>query len=457
MSPRAPKAASAPGKVLLTGGYLVLDRQYSGLVFGLDARIHVHVAPVEAPYASAPIVVQSPQFIDTVWNYSHEQLPDSQGIKVTQSKGQPRVLDSRNPFVETALDYVLTYVRSLNLELEPFVIITIVADQSYYSQPVETSTHPDGQQQQRFRHFGTTLQDAHKTGLGSSAALVTALTAALLSFYLPSEQFNLANADQRFKLHNLAQAAHCAAQGKIGSGFDVAAAVFGSCSYTRFSPTVLAAVGNVGSEGFEQRLKQTVENTQKDQLWDEEVRTEGAVMPEGLRLVMCDVDCGSQTVGMVKKVLAWRKSDPDRASEVWNRLDSRNQAFSTLLRTKYMPKEELTRALQAIRSTIRDMSQAAGVPIEPESQKSLLDACSSIDGVIGGVVPGAGGDDAVVLLIEDRPKVLEEVRHLLSDWKIDRSASGMEAGKVKMLSVREDKQGARAQDNVEIYLPWVPL
>lgn len=32
--------ASAPGKVLVTGGYLVLDRAFSGLVLGVSARFH---------------------------------------------------------------------------------------------------------------------------------------------------------------------------------------------------------------------------------------------------------------------------------------------------------------------------------------------------------------------------------------------------------------------------------
>lgn len=33
--------------------------------------------------------------------------------------------------------------------------------------------------------------------------------------------------------------AHCAAQGKIGSGFDVSAAIFGTHVYSRFSPSLL--------------------------------------------------------------------------------------------------------------------------------------------------------------------------------------------------------------------------
>jgi phosphomevalonate kinase len=40
-------------------------------------------------------------------------------------------------------------------------------------------------------------------------------------------------------LHNLAQLSHCAAQGKIGSGFDISAAVYGSQRYSRFSPLVI--------------------------------------------------------------------------------------------------------------------------------------------------------------------------------------------------------------------------
>lgn len=48
----------------------------------------------------------------------------------------------------------------------------------------------------------------------------------------------------RHLAHNLAQYVHCLAQGKIGSGFDVAAAVFGSHLYSRFDPSVLQQLMN---------------------------------------------------------------------------------------------------------------------------------------------------------------------------------------------------------------------
>jgi phosphomevalonate kinase len=84
-----PTAVSAPGKVLLAGGYLVLDRAYTGLVFGLSARIHVLVEDIDtsAGVELSEIVVQSPQFRDAVWNYGYHLTGDQGGIHVTQLQG----------------------------------------------------------------------------------------------------------------------------------------------------------------------------------------------------------------------------------------------------------------------------------------------------------------------------------------------------------------------------------
>jgi hypothetical protein len=53
--------AEAPGKVLVTGGYLVLDRAYTGVVLATDARFRVTVASPSPP-AVADVAVVAPQF-----------------------------------------------------------------------------------------------------------------------------------------------------------------------------------------------------------------------------------------------------------------------------------------------------------------------------------------------------------------------------------------------------------
>ena len=128
--PATETAVSAPGKVLLTGGYLVLDRDYSGCVYALDARIHAIVQQLrkdEDGQAVLPenmgggklqlkkglkgakdtdgdvgmqdshtqdgsrehetddvVIVRSPQFLDAVWEYRVVRVSNGGGIKVVQ-------------------------------------------------------------------------------------------------------------------------------------------------------------------------------------------------------------------------------------------------------------------------------------------------------------------------------------------------------------------------------------
>lgn len=88
-----PTTISAPGKVFLAGGYLVLDRQYTALVFGLSARIHVtiHDADHSLGGEEPQIIVRSPQFKDAEWIYYYKPSGSDGGIKVTQ---WPRYGDS---------------------------------------------------------------------------------------------------------------------------------------------------------------------------------------------------------------------------------------------------------------------------------------------------------------------------------------------------------------------------
>jgi phosphomevalonate kinase len=90
MAEEAPRdrtvVVSAPGKVLLAGGYIVLDRKHTGLVFGLSARIHVLAQKIQtsAGVHLSEIVVQSPQFLHATWRYGYHLVQNGGGVKVTQ-------------------------------------------------------------------------------------------------------------------------------------------------------------------------------------------------------------------------------------------------------------------------------------------------------------------------------------------------------------------------------------
>ncbi|KAF8252336.1 phosphomevalonate kinase [Wilcoxina mikolae CBS 423.85] len=454
-----PSAVSAPGKVLLAGGYLVLDQNYSGLVFALSARIYaVSVANEQKPNT---ITVRSPQFAGAEWGYEIS-LPgveyDDGGVAIMPVAGS-----SKNPFVETTIRYVLSYLTAstpgLSSSTHPGAVITIYADNDYYSQPPSNTPTP------RFNNLNVPITSAHKTGLGSSAALTTALTACLLSTF-SQPTIDLSSPETETKIHNLAQASHCAAQGKVGSGFDVAAAVFGSCVYHRFSPAILEIVGDAGSAGFAGRLQEAVDKT-----WD--FKVEKTRVPPGLRLLMGDVDCGSSTPGMVRKVLAWRKEDSEAAKAQWDTIEDLNKGLIDLLAdarklSERSPGEYLealnninnessvisegstllqniSAQISKIRANIRAMGEAADVPIEPPAQTKLLDsAVASTKGVLGAMVPGAGGYDAVVFLMVDREDVVENLKRFLKKYKFEGEGDGK--GTVEALETREEHKGIRNEE-----------
>jgi phosphomevalonate kinase len=362
--------------------------------------------------------------------------------------------------VETTLSYALTYISTVASPVIQPSSITILADDSYYTQPTTDATNVQAKEVYKFSDFGVRLSDAHKTGLGSSAALVTALTAALLVHYLPKEAFSVNSNTGQTKLHNLAQAAHCAAQGKVGSGFDVASAVYGSCLYRRFSPSVLKTHGEPGSSGFARRIKELVEDEDKH-IWDTEIFKDAVKVPKGIRMVMCDVDCGSQTPGMVKQMLAWREKENDEANMIWAQLDKKNSALAAeltkLTDTASGDYAQLKQAITDIRVLIQEMSRLSGVPMEPMEQTRLIDACSQVEGVIGGVVPGAGGYDAIALLIEDKEDVIANLQKLLKGMEVETYkdvTSGPSMGKVSMLPVREEMEGIRVEDASK-YGGWI--
>jgi phosphomevalonate kinase len=471
-------AVSAPGKAFLAGGYIVLDRAYRAMVLGLSARINVAAVVIHTGPGVhlGEVVVESPQFRGAVWRYGYHMADAQGGIAVTQLQVAADRDVVPNPFVETTLAYALSYVAAraglARKDTIPPARLVILADNDYYSLPesapkaaaaaaMTTTTTTTTTPPSRFARFPTSIAKTNKTGLGSSAALVTSLTAAVLAHYLPRTAFDLAGDEEiadrsRHVLHNLAQAAHCAAQGKVGSGFDVAAAVYGSCIYTRFSPNVLAMLPAVGQPGFGLLLARLVEarpveggNTAgqdgDDDIvspWDYTILPRGIELPPGVALRMCDVDCGSQTVGMVKKVLAWRAAQPEACTALWSELQARNDDLAAVLRERRLA--DLPAAISRTRELVRAMGVASDVPIEPPSQTRLLDALAAdVEGVYGGVVPGAGGFDALALLVRDDDETERRIKDYLAGWRWAEDERGL--GEVRLLDVKGEMEGVRLE------------
>ncbi|RPD63783.1 Phosphomevalonate kinase [Lentinus tigrinus ALCF2SS1-6] len=465
-----PTVVSSSGKVLLAGGYLVLDPAYPGVVVSTSSRFYTVIDAISepsAPGADGPIQirVRSPQFLDATWLYFVDFAgPD--GVHVEQVPDNPNGASTKNKFVHLALQRTLALgvelvsAGTLQNALGRGLDITIVGDNDFYSQRAQLTAQnlpPTLESLAKlppFNKTGVTLPDVHKTGLGSSAALITSLVSGLLLYLkvIPSDSFategGTETASEGRKLaHNLSQYIHCLAQGKVGSGFDVSAAAFGSQLYTRFDPAVIQPLMNDVTDSSEQ-LAPIISPSNK--AWD--YRVEPFKLPPHTRLMLADVDAGSDTPSLVGKVLKWRKENSADAKTRWDELDALNQKLSRVLlrlgeeeakyptayrkAVKYISTiqsvqwlanpniienekvsdfrrvieafVEVNQTSEEIRAKMREMGKLADVPIEPPEQTALLDACVSVAGVIGGGVPGAGGYDAIWLLVCDPPNCTSE-------------------------------------------------
>ena len=436
---------SAPGKVLIAGGYLVLERPNVGVTISSTSRFYSTVMILQplpkgakqSPPSVLSIVVESPQFYSS-FEYEFDVIKKQ---LVCTSSG-------KNEFVEKCLFMVLAFAIEA-LGQDQFASITeaisqingklgvkLRADNDFYSQIKELRKRSLpflSSSLQKLQRFSPCPRDdegkveVNKTGMGSSAALTTSLVGALLQWFGIIRLGMRKGDDDRQIVHNLAQLAHAVAQGKIGSGFDVAAAVYGTQLYRRFAAdndglsACLSA--NVSSAVIHAAVKNAA-------LWTQSVSAFS--LPQSLDIVMGDVCGGSSSASMAREVLKWRKDDPVAAEKTWKslaeanakiydalcELSIKNQLDSTAYHeaiasaaeltvdkwktTGKSPKDSVMTLLVTIRQLfkvarglLRHMGEGAGVEIVPPQQLRLAEATEELPGVLCAGLPGAGGHDAI--------------------------------------------------------------
>lgn len=373
-----------------------------------------------------------------------------------------QVSGSSNKYISDSIEYALMAMQDLAENMKRLVAmldtaqrvvhIVIRGDNDFYSQRAQLQERnlplsEEGLKQlPQWTHVGSQVR---KTGLGSSAALVTALTAALCVWldvcHVTADQSALSETDLRH-IHSLAQIAHCTAQGKIGSGFDVSSAVFGSQVYQQFQKQQVQQFMDLPFTAQQTQLRPLITS------WT--TTTHRAMqLPPGLCLVLADVYCGADTPSMVKQVLAWASSQPTDAKTLFDALNSYNQRivllcellnrlaqsspqyWSDLHRCATLTQQQwhtewpesqqlldgalpdidprpaavltaLATVFSSLRAALRRMSELTGVGIEPPAQTRLLDAAiHSVTGIVLAGVPGAGGLDAQFALVIDVPSL----------------------------------------------------
>lgn len=366
---------SAPGKILWIGGYAVLERPNVSMVTGVDKRVYARATQADG------IRLVSRQFgFDVPASFTDGKL----------------VLEPETPaakFVAAAVRSTLTYIQYKGKNIANFKLETV-------SDPA----------------FG--VKD--KAGLGSSAAVTVASVAAILGFH------GIDPSKERDLVFKLAQYAHSDAQGgKVGSGFDIAAAALGASHYIRFSPSFIT------EHPFPQNM---------DEKWDHELSE--VPFPKEFRIVVANiVGQSASTSEMVKKVNEWKARAPIEYRALMAKLNEVNRQTIDSLRAynKGRRGEDLDRFIDTFeigRELTRQLGEKSGAPIEPPELGELIKEAKD-NGAMIAKLPGAGGGDAIAAIC-----VSEAAERQLRTF-----LSGYQKVKVKPLDLKLSNEGLRKESS----------
>ncbi len=331
--------ASAPGKVMVSGEYAVLSGQ-PALVMAVDRRVRVRLVAADS------------------WRLSSDGLPEAHPVAADFLSRTGR------PATPVALALWCS-VRALGCRTGPLAV-TI-----------------DSRAMQ---------QDGSKLGLGSSAAVSVALTAAL------AHHAGLGQASLE-----VCSRAHDQLQGTAGSGFDVAAAVRGG--------------------------------------WFEFQRdTDGIhtadVAPPAAALRFVWTGQVARTAGFVSRYRTWEQSDPD-SSKVVSAIAAATRAALAACRAQQA--DAFVAAVADSAARLEELAAAADLPIFAGGHAELLQMARSWG--VSYKPCGAGGGDLGLATAEDESKLAAFMQAVRSE--------GYQSLELEcdVHGVRVERQEARVEDS----------
>lgn len=334
--------ASAPGKVLWVGAYALSEKGNRGFVTSVDVRVYAKAT--ELPFPNVEII--------------SKQLQINESGKF--ANGKITVADERAKFVKNAIENTLNY-------------LSIVSSKS------KNVSRLKGVKLETYSDVAFSV-DGAKSGLGSSAAVTVATVAAVLALH----DVDFENSAGKEVVHKLAQFTHCTSQGKVGSGFDVAASTFGAIEYSRFSPELIGA---------------DVSDVVGGQNWDYFVKP--MQLPRVFTAVIANIpNTSTSTIKMMAGIKPFKENYPDEYNALFAKLNEHNKTALNALRALTKGTESLQEfriAFDASRSLVKKLGEKSGVEIESNAFSELIED-SKQHGAFVALLPGAGGGDSIAAL-----------------------------------------------------------
>jgi phosphomevalonate kinase len=346
---------SAPGKLMLSGEWSILEKNVRCIVLAVEQRIFATIHP------SKEIKVHLKDFnIKSSARISEDSL-------ILENR------DDKLKFTQYAIDTAVKYLQTLNIPIKTFYLET-------WGEISTVKNQDTGEEM--------------KVGFGSSAAAVVSIISVILQFHGVS----YLNRQDKEKIFKLGIIAHYLGQGKIGSGFDVAASTFGGALiYRRFDP-----------EWLQQNLEAYPIAKVIDQEWPLLQNIPLKIPPE-LILIVGFTGTSASTRKLVKQMKLFKEKDPESYFTLISRIADVTE--SLILAIKSNQKASILQTLDQNRLLLEELSYACSCHLEIEAHQIMSHIASKYEAVAK--FSGAGGGDCSVGATFNE----SNARRILQEWK----------------------------------------
>jgi len=339
---------SAPGKLMLSGEWSVLEVGVPCIVLAVSERVYCKIEKSDEIELNAPDI----DIRNLKGKFDGQKLIWKR--ELTQSEKEKVILP------EKAIEITLRYLRDIR-KLINFKITTR-SDISQVNLEDGTTT---------------------KIGFGSSAAAVVVIVAAILKLH----GIGIIKKEEKDRIYKLAAVAHYIGQGKVGSAFDIAASTYGGAVvYHRFDPGWLIKEMSTG-KGLNQII---------DAKW-RAFSAENILLPKDFILCVGWTKTGASTKELVTKIQEFKKTNEKKYWEIINSI--KNVTEKLILAIKKNNKKEILNLIDKNRIYLKELSDISGSRLETEELTELIENAKKFGAA--GKFSGAGGGDCGIAVCFD--------------------------------------------------------
>lgn len=339
---------TAPGKLMLSGEWSVLEPNNMCIVLAINKKVKVKIKENNKKEINI-----------TLNNF---------GIKTkTILENQKLIFDSENPvlnFTKKSLETTIKYLQEIGTKIKFFDLET------------ETIMGNKGMA---------------KIGFGSSAATCVAITTAILKVH----KQDLKIEEQKEKIFKLAIISHYLAQEKIGSGFDIAASTFGgTLIYKRFD-----------AEWLQKELQQKNISHIVEQKWPL-LYYEKIELPKNMLIIAGFTGKSASTKELVKKILYYKKNNKANYERAMKNISEITEKLAIAL--KKSNKTAIIELIKQNRLALKNLGETSETNLETEELRKIAEIAERHGGA--GKFSGAGGGDCGIAVCFDK-KTLEKIKN----------------------------------------------